>query len=513
MAYLSFRSNSDITTEAQKQKKNIVLGRPLNINEVDANFVAVNADLDKIMMSCGLGATKGECRPIVDIYGQDNVNVIKNTGFYAASNTTTGLPSDVRAGSAVIHVENGMQADSTKVGAIQITSDVDNLWYRVRLGSTTWDQWNKVVNFTDLEAKINQVNQSVDSLLTGKVSITGDKMTGVLMLDSKNLNLNTNQLSFVNKEAIKNTAVQSIANKNGLDFYDNLGTAPEQNRLAEISNQFEVSDSNIVNELTVGTNNPSNIGEEERAALTVGWKLAKDTEGFTRVAPFAEAPEPQLDYKEYPNQIATVQWAEEFLQGKLDYTFDTSSYVRQGGDGHYEPGQATLTDVDIQSLVVHQDIDATGEITGNYIVGDDGIASYNEVYVGLDQDKYTYRNLPANKDQYKSGVIFGIDDPNAQNASDEEDPTVMGSHQHGGLINTVDQNGNDISLVVKHWESSGLSEKESANVEKYMLGIKVGADGVVKTHAPTPAPDDVSDSIATTKWFSTSLSVLDFGEM
>ena len=503
MAYITYRQSDNSQTEAQLTKQDKVKGQPLTMYEVDANFKSVNDHLKELKNVYGVGTANKDGSTIQDIYGFDDANRIDSTGFYSTLATTSNMPSTVVDGSAVLHLENVNQTSSNKLAAFEITSDADNLWHRIRRGTSSWDQWEKIVTEKDVAAHTANLQANTDK----KVSKVGDVMTGSLTIS------NNGVLNIINPVAQKNYGISSAYHTTSISFLDKRGltdvTKYSSYRLGSVSNDFEVSSTTICNETSLRASNPADPDHEYNAKMSVGWTKAL-VDGVEQIVEYAEAPAPRMTIESRPKQIATVRWTVDQINSIVNDKFDPSLYVKVAGDTINGP-------IDMENtLDVKGDITCESSIDCSSLYAGEGIDSSGSMHISYDsgdEDKpYTYSTKPSTT--LKSGVAFGVDDPSLYEGLPEgaepEDPNFMDIAQHGGLMNVVDTQGNNtVSLVVKRW-GDALTE----GAQQYKLGLTINADGTVTTHAPTPKDASDSNEIVTTEWIRRNItSSVDFGEM
>ena len=505
MAYITYRQSDNTQTKAQIDKKDYVKDSPLSMYEVDANFKSVNDDLHRFKNVYGVGASTEDGSSVEEIYNVNDANKIDKTGFYTTEASTANMPSTVLNGSAVLHIESTKQTASDKLTAFELTSDDDNLWHRVRKGTSgpdrqpSWDNWEKIVTDKDVKNHTASLQSNIDK----KVSKNGDAMTGTLTI------ANSGSLNIINPVAIKDYSVGSALYTASLSFLDQRGLTNVSNygsyRLGGVSNEYEANSTNLRNETFLRASNPADPDQEISTKLAVGWKRAmvKDDSGneYEQLVEYTEAPHPLMDIDVNPKQIATVGWTTEQIQSTIDIKFNPDAFLRVTGgsiDGSLEISE---------KLAVEGSIETEDEIAGAFVVSDLGIDSYGPINVGYQsvdgQPQYTYNSTgPATA--LTSGVAFSI------SSDSDVVPPFMEEGQHGGLKNRVEADGtNTVSIVAKQWSTAS-----TPNATQYSIGVTVDKEGNVTTHAPTPKDTSDSNEIVTTEWIRKNIaSLIDLGEM
>lgn len=453
MTYLTYRQSDSTTTDAQKQRTNVILGVPLTMYHVDANFAALSNQLDDYCNKYGLGSTRSTTRSSIEsLFGSNNANAINATGFYQ-TNQTANVPQST-ANAPLLHIETTSDSISDVTG-LQITGDVDDggnqaVYFRTRLGSSTWNPWVSIISQTSLETTLNLLKQEVDQC----VRVTGGTITGPLTTaNTLTIKSSTNIIS----NTARRGAIPSTNSDDQISIYDASGVVNQSTLLGSIGLRQSVdSYSGIV----LSAINPTGNNAVDSNELYVGWKQNDDG----TYVPYTHAPTPvyEDDY-----QIATTGW----VNAKFDdFVYENNAFTTNGG--------VISGDVVIDGTLDSRDISATTIEASNTIVARGSIATALEAGKG---------NVPSvNQPPYSQG--FYITDATRE---------LDGLHNGGSFTCTIDYLGNSTAAINAFcWNSDGELTRQYQSIT-----VSVSQDGqTVTTSAPTPPQQSNDQSIATTRW-------------
>ena len=455
MAFLTYRQSDQTTTDAQKQQKNVILGVPLTMYHVDANFKAINDQLVAYNEKYGLAIGPDDTQlSITQVFGSNDVNAVKNTGFYKIA-TAANRPSSV-TNSVLIHAQSA-DGDVDDITAIQLTAGVNNtgeqvLYYRTKQGQNTWNSWEAFANNNTVDLTIDQLQQKIDQC----IKRTGDTITGQLILENK-LQL-TGSNDIIANSVVKGT-VPSSNTSDGFNIYDSTGVVNESTKLGFFGLKQNV---NSFSGLSLSAVNPTASGSSQTTEILVGWK---QNENGTYV-PYTYAPTPSLND---PNQIATTGWV----------------------------------DNKIEQLVIDQGIftDEGGTITGDVsIEGDLSVVTGNSEFnaaVFYDLTKFHAPSsyiIPYEKGEYPSSLV-GSSGTGIRFVDETEEIDLF--HTGGQVWGAVDYQGKFTTEISSY---NWLATTDENKVVMGTISVSVAANGTITTYAPNPPANDNSNQIATTSW-------------
>lgn len=450
MAFLTYRQSDQTVTEAQKQQQNIVLGVPLTMYHVDANFKAISDELKDIKLKYGVGVThRDDQMSISEIFGSNDVDAVVNSGFYKLS-ASTHRPDNVN-NSVLIHAQSA-DGGVDDITAIQVTAGIDDtgaqvLYYRTKQGQNTWNQWQSFVSNQSIDTSIDNLRRLIDDC----VKKIGDTMTGPLILTSKfQLTGNNDMIS----TSVRKGSAPSANTTDGFNVYDSSGTINESTKLGFFGLKQTVAG---FSGISLSAINPISTGSTQTSEIQIGWK--QNASGA--YVPYSYAPTPTIDD---PNQIATTGWVDNKI----------SNIVIEGGIFTDQGGLIT------GDVTIEGDLELSGRFEAN-----DG---YFEGPVTFTVP--TAAVIPYNKGTWpsNSGDIIGngyrIVDASESNGLYATGGELWGSLDSEGTFKT--------EIAALRWIAN--------QTERYSIGISVTNDGEVVTEAPNPPQNSNSTQIATTKW-------------
>ena len=459
MAFLTFRQSDQTITDAQKQQQHVILGVPLTMYHVDANFKAINDELVDYRQKFGLGVTRGDTQlTISQIFGSNDANAIGSSGFYKLT-TSSHSPAGIN-NSVLIHAQSA-DGEINDVTAIQLTAGVSGnggqvLYYRTKQGQNTWNSWQSFASAGDVDITVDGLRENIDQC----VKKAGDTMTGQLTLNNKlRLTGNNEMIS----TSVRKGVVPSSNSTDGFNVYDNTGVANASTKLGFFGlKQSADSFSGI----SISATNPVATSSSQNTEVLVGWK--QDENG--NYVPYTYVPSPSGDD---PNQIASTGWVQnEITQIMIENnTFST--------DGGIINGEVIIeNNLTVNGEIVAQD----GDFSGTLIIRNPSLAV-----------------IPLEKGQVPSSTqnVIGngylIVDATAVESDDQQEV-----YTGGQLWGQVDYLGNfTTEIAALNWDKVD----DPANAKKASISVSISKDGTtITTHAPTPPTDDKSTQIATTEW-------------
>lgn len=459
MAFLTFRQSDSTVTEAQTQRHHVILGVPLSMYHVDANFKAINDQLDDYKTKYGLSVGQRDTTStLASLFGTNSANSIVNTGFYqlnASSNVPTGVDSSV-----LIHAQ-GTGQDINAVTAIQFTAsatdeDGQMLYYRTKQGQNTWNPWQSFANSDNLQIAIDQLQDQLSQLVDKR----GDTITGPLTVTNNVTLTGTNYI--ISDLATKGTT-PSTNSSDGFTVYDRTGTINDNTKLGFFGFKQQT---NSFSGLSLSAVNPVTTGSALTTEILVGWK--QDDNG--QYAPYTYAPTPTSDDDE-PNQIATTGWVSDQLE---NFAFENGSLVAGGGtiggDTFVQGSLDVYNTLTVESAVVRDNVVILGEVAQTL--------------------------------QSAKGNIPSVNDPAVENGYRIVDSTrqLTDEATAGQFWTSVDHLGNTIVSIRAYGWNEGVTDYGS-------ITITASADGqTYTTSAPTPVANSNDTSIATTEWVRTTAS-------
>lgn len=458
MAFLTYRQSDQTVTEAQKQRQNIILGVPLTMYHVDANFKAISDELKDIKLKYGVGVThRDDQMSISEIFGSNDVDAIVNSGFYKLS-ASTHRPDNVN-NSVLIHAQSA-DGGVDDITAIQVTAGIDDtgaqvLYYRTKQGQNTWNQWQSFISNVDIDVSIAQLEQVIEDC----VKKAGDSMSGPLILNNK-LQLTGNN-DMISTSARKGSA-PSANTTDGFNVFDNSGTINESTKLGFFGlKQTSAGFSGM----SLSAINPISTNSTQTAEMQVGWK--QNTSGT--FVPYTYAPTPTIDD---PNQIATTGWVDNKVANIL---------IEEG----------ILTD---QGGLITGNVEIEGDVE---ISGD---SDFNNVYV--DGESLFVRPpaviVPYNKGTWPDTGVAG-NGYRIIDATENNDPGSTGGEFWGSVNN---HGAFTAEIAAYRWVSSSAPGR-------WRIALTVSNDGnTVTTEAPTPPANDNSQQIATTEWSRNTINTI-----
>lgn len=459
MAFLTFRQSDQTVTDAQKQQQHVILGVPLTMYHVDANFKAINDELVAYRQKYGLGITRGDQQlTLAQIFGSNDANSIASSGFYKLT-TSANSPAGIN-NSVVIHAQSA-DGEINDVTAIQLTAGVSGnggqvLYYRTKQGQNTWNSWQSFASAGDVDITVDGLREAIEMC----VKKAGDTMTGQLTLNNKlRLTGNNEMIS----TSVRKGVVPSTNSTDGFTVYDNSGIANDSTKLGFFGlKQTTDGFSGIALEAI----NPVATGSSQTTEIRLGWE--QDEHG--NFVPTTYVPSPSSDD---PNQIASTGWVQnEITQIMVENnTFSTDGGVING------------------EVIIENDLTVNGDIIGQ--VGHFRDSVYFDVatqaVISLEKGQ-----LPsASQQSFGNGYLI-VDNA----ALDSEDADVL--HTGGRVWGQVDYLGNfTTELAAMNWDKVA-SEND---IVKGAISVTVSKDGAtISTSAPTPPTNDNSTQIATTEW-------------
>lgn len=456
MAFLTYRQSDQTVTDAQNLRQNVILGVPLTMYHVDANFKAINDELVAYREKYGLGIATGDNQlTIAQSFGSNDANLVANTGFYRLS-ATTNAPAGID-NSVLIHAQNST-GSVTDVTAIQLTAGVGSnggqiLYYRTKLGQNTWNAWQSFASAGDVDISIEGLREQIAKC----VLRAGDTMTGQLTLENKlRLTGNNEMIS----TSVRKGVTPSTSSTDGFTVYDNTGIANESTKLGFFGLK-QSSDS--FSGISISAVNPTGIGSTQTNEFLVGWK--QDDSGTYQ--PYTYVPTPVTDD---PNQIANIEW----VQNEIDIALQENggSIVNDGGTIH---GDLIVDgNITINNSMTAVDADFSGNVTFD-----------NPTGAIID---YAKGQVPSSTDRV-AGSGYRIVDSTGNTAL-----TTTG----GELWGEIDYLGNFTTKIAAYnWEATTSADQ----VKQANISVTISRDGnTITTHAPTPPDGDSSTQIATTEW-------------
>lgn len=466
MAFLTFRQSDQTVTDAQKQKQNVVLGVPLTMYHVDANFKALNDEVIDYRQKYGLGITPGDHQlSLAQIFGTNDANVINSSGFYQLSASAHSPLQSTN--SVVIHAQRA-DGDIDDITAIQLTAGVSSsgeqvLYYRTKQGYNTWNAWQSFASASDVDLTISGLQEAIDAC----VKKAGDTMTGQLTLNNKLRLTGNNEMT---STSVQKGSVPSSNSTDGFTVYDNTGIANESTKLGF----FGLKANNSSLGMTINATNPVATGSAQSSELFVGW--CQDKNGNIVPTTYAPSPNGADD-----NQIATIGWVTNEIKQIIveNNTFSTEGGIISG------------------EVTIENDLTVTGDIFAQSAVFHDTAFFETPPHVSIPLEK---GKVPSSTQQ-KLGAGYLIVD-NATQESD--DPAIL--HTGGQLWGQVDYLGNfTTEIAAMNWNTTTSED----DVIKAAISVTVSKDGsTISTSAPTPPTNDKSTQIATTEWVQQTAQTL-----
>ena len=459
MAFLTFRQSDQTVTDAQKQQQHVILGVPLTMYHVDANFKAINDELVAYKQKYGLGITRGDQQlTIAQIFGSNDTNAIGSSGFYkltASANSPAGINNSV-----VIHAQSA-DGEINDVTAIQLTAGVSGnggqvLYYRTKQGQNTWNSWQSFASAGDVDITVDGLREAIEQC----VKKTGDTMTGQLTLNNK-LRLTGNNEMF--SATARKGVVPSSNITEGFHVYDNSGIANEASKLGFFGLKQSTDGSSG---LAIIANNPVATGSSQSAEIFVGWK--QDADG--NYVPTTRVPSP-TDSDE--NQIATTGWVTNEITQIIveNNTFSTDGGIING------------------DVIIESDLTVNGGTTFKTASFTDNVYFQDPANAVIAIEKG--QNPSAEQQALGNGYLI------TDNAA-SSDPENTNLHVGGQLWGQVDYQGNFTTEIAAINWNKAASEND---ITKAAISVTISKDGsTISTSAPTPSSDANGSQIATTEW-------------
>ena len=463
MAHLSFRNSDNTKTEAQLEGKNKILGRVLFYTEVDANFKALNDELIDTKQKFGLGASLDDGSVISTVETTDDLDNLKFNGFYTAETSTTNVPSE-NNGTPLLNVQSSVNFGADKVTAYQIGAFDNHLMYRNRLGKTTWNEWEKIANHSDLKQNTEDINLILDSVVGLDGGLVKDKV------DFQNDSVVTGTQNQVDNTSLGITFLGADVNKVIQNEDGSVEEIVVKPTMGAIAHNYVNNDEESYSNISITVNNP--INETNTTGIETGWKLV---DGI--YVPYAYAPKP-YDNNDL-NSIATVGWIYDLI--------DAQDYVSKSLGGTFMADVYFNTDA---------------YVLGNFSIEND--LEVNAIYTG--EMIFTPKSFVVNEnmvlgEQPTNNLVSAYE---FANASIDSDNATEEEFVNGGVYHTIDTKSNSIvELRTRQWTDGIRNEAK--------LGVKIDKDGNASTFAPTPSVTDNSEKVATTEWVNSRLASLDLG--
>jgi len=510
MAFLTYRDSNKHVTEAQREHRDVILGVPLSIQHIDANFAALNREVVDVTRKYGLGTTwggevitLGELFPTTT-YGDnlnDDLNRITRTGFYRiaenAKNTPKNGPDDElgrRINGVLLHIQRADGApnvDSGEAGgssvpyitALQITSSINDLGtqeFHFRVNEDNgWREWTTLAQLSDLNESSDQINE----ILATCVKNTGGTINGNLEVTQT---LSLSNINNIFSMSMANGAIPTVNAADGFHFYDNTKSVNPANKTGFIGIRqteqqhfsgavLSAADPQVQ---PTGAEGSANV---RFAEIMVGWR--HDANGNYREYTYAPAPNEDalLPSEDRPagsgNQIATTDWV---LRAIDNVVTSVDSFTTRGGtitgDVVIAPGESGSHSSG--NLEVEGKTTLYGDtlIMGSSIFDDDTC-----VVLGIPKGTKAQPNEVEEAGYYIVGVATG--DMNTQIGG-----SLTGEVNSVGTFTT--------SMSASQWKAN--ADKEAS------ISVSISQNGnEVTTSAPTPKTDSNDNNIATTQWVRT----------
>lgn len=467
MAFLTFRQSDQSVTDAQTQKHHVILGVPLTMYHVDANFKAINDQLVDYSQKYGLGVSRGDTQlTIAQIFGSNDINAVGSSGFYRLS-TSANSPAGVGNG-VLIHAQNA-EGGIDDVTAIQLTAGVNSdggqvLYYRTKQGANTWNSWQHFASTSDVDITVDALRESIDEC----VKKAGDTMTGQLTLTNKFRLTGNNEM--ISISARKGTT-PSTTTLDGFTVYDSSGVVNESTKLGFFGLK-QTYDGFSGFSFTV--TNPASSGSSQSTEVMIGWK--QDDNG--NYVPYTQIPTPSGTNT---NQMATTGWVQNEIQQII---VDNNTFSTDGGIINGE-------------VIIENNLSITGQTEANDVHISGTLSIDNPLYASLSLEKGQLPSAAINS----VGNGYLIVDSAADDS--DRDPEL---HTGGRVWGQVDYLGNfTTELASYNWNTTDDIDQ----VKKASISVTISKDGnTITTSAPTPPTDDRSQQIATTEWVQQTAQTL-----
>ena len=457
MAYISFRQSDQTETEAQLEKKNKVLNRPLTFHEVDANFKAINDQLNDTKQTYGLGSGYQDGRTLGQIFPEEgnDLDKLNKSGFYTTTTSTLNQPDafDVDDTSSLIHVESVDHQTSNDVGAFQLVGSTDFPLYRARSGQTTWSDWHKLI--TEKQLKF-----TLDNVLTYE----GGYVEGSFKYNAK--------------PATRDGATPCDPKTVGFEFFDKLGFK-QPNRLGNIALNFARTETANYNNVGLSSYNPVDSADNTPVELTVGWVVENGTPRRTAKLTGYDVNTTDI------NHLCTIE--------VLNRIVNKNTYLSTVEGGSVN-GVVNFN----ESVTFNKPVSFTKGLT---VTGDNILANEIEVLdyaflrtVDVEGTITSSELLPSISTfdkQYSVKYIqgFASSDPNENNQLLE-----------------LAEFASEISPEKVATVSIGAKQPVLGSNNIAKITISVDSEGNTSTSAPTPKSQSNDGSIATTKWVTDKLN-------